>query len=136
MTYPLLSVPWIERYMELWNRNTKAIEGSKGLDVLIEMRVSDADRPPVHLHIGPDGLADYAGPVLDGRDPFFRLTATTETWRKVGHGEIGVRRAVTGPIKFQGSLLTALKHFSGLEAAMHQFADVPTDEWASQPAKT
>jgi len=134
MTYPLLSVPWIERYMELWNQNAKAIEGSKGLDALIEMSVADSDRPAVHLHINVDGLADYAGPVLEGRDPFFRLTATTETWRKVGHREMGVRRAVTGPIKFQGSLLTALKHFDGLEAAMHLFADVPTDEWAAAPA--
>jgi hypothetical protein len=45
-----------------------------------------------------------------------------------------VRRAVTGPIKFQGSLLTALKHFEGLEAAMHQFADVATDEWSDETA--
>ncbi len=34
---------------------------------------------------------------------------------------------MTGPIKFKGSLALALKHFAGLEAALHQFADVPTD---------
>ena len=77
-THPLLSLDWISAYKQLWNANTAAIEGTRGLGALVEM---------------------------------------------------GVRRAVTGPIKFQGSLLTALKYFSGLEAALLQFGDVPTTEW-------
>ncbi|WP_293059813.1 SCP2 sterol-binding domain-containing protein, partial [Mycobacterium sp.] len=71
---------------------------------------------------------DYAGPVQEGgREPDFTLTAPSDTWAKVARKEMGVRRAVMGPIKFKGSLAKALKHFSGLEAALHQFADVPTD---------
>ena len=134
MSHPLLSLPWIECYKDLWNRNQNAIEGSKGLEALIEMVVVDQDgRPPVQFRVITDGTADYAGPPLEGEEPFFRLTATTETWRRVAHGEIGVKRAVTGPIKFQGSLMTALKHMQGLEAGLLQFGDVPTDEWGTAP---
>jgi putative sterol carrier protein len=129
VTYPLLSQEWITAYLELWNRNPAAVEGTKGLGALVEMGVTDQDRPPVQLNVTLDGTADYAGPVQPGAEPFFRLMAPTETWRKVAHKEIGVRRAVTGPIKFQGSLLTALKYFGGLEAALLQFGDIPTTEW-------
>lgn len=130
MSHPLLSLEWIEDYQKRWNENEKAIEGSKGLEALIEMIVTDQDdRPPVQFRVTSDGTSDYAGPPLDGEEPFFRLSATTETWRKVGHGEIGIKRAVTGPIKFQGSLMTALKYMGGLEAGLRQFGDVPTVEW-------
>lgn len=125
--YPLLNEDWIRRYAEVWKDNTKAIEGTKGLDMIVEMSVSDRDRPPVHIHVNNDGLIDYAGAKLDGKDPKFNLAAPAETWRKVAMKEMGVRRAVTGPIKFKGSLTTALRNFKGLEAALHQFADVPTD---------
>jgi hypothetical protein len=129
---PLLSVPWIERYGELWNQNQKAIEGTRGLaeSWTVEMRVTDIDgREPVQINIVADGTSDYTGPVRGEKDPMFRLSAPTETWRKVAKGEMGIKRAVTGPIKFQGSLVTALKYFSGLEAALRQFGDVPTAEW-------
>jgi len=131
VSYPLLSIEWIEHYRELWNRNERAINGVKGLDMIVELAVSDIpDRPPVQLHIrGEDGICDYAGPVQEGKKATFRLTATNDVWRKVAHREMGVRRAVTGPIKFQGSLVNALRKFDGLEAALHQFADVPTQEW-------
>lgn len=130
MSYPLLSLPWIEAYKDRWNANERAIEGSRGLEALIEMQVVDQDdRPPVQIRITADGMADYAGVPLDGVEPFFRLSATTETWRKVAHGEIGIKRAVTGPITFKGSLMTALKHMQGLEAGLLQFGDVPTQEW-------
>lgn len=33
-------------------------------------------------------------------------------------------------LEFEGSLLKALRHFDGLEAALHQFGAVPTDEWS------
>ena len=127
MTHPLLSESWIQDYAEIWKTNTKAIEGTRGLDVIVEMSVADRDRPPVNLRINGDGHIEYAGLKLADEDPTFRLDAPTETWRKVADKEMGVRRAVMGPIKFKGSLTLALKHFSGLEAALHQFADVPTD---------
>jgi hypothetical protein len=130
MAHDLLTVPWIEEYLELWNRNETAIEGTRGMAALVEFVVADRpDRPPVQFNVLADGTADYAGVPLEGREPFFRLTAPVETWRKVAHQEIGIKRAVTGPIKFQGSLITALKYFKGLEAALHQFGDVPTTEW-------
>jgi len=126
--YPLLSVNWIKRYRDIWNTNEKAIQGTKGMDILVQMEATDRDRPPVQIHIDLDGHADYAGAVRDDdREPDFTLAAPTETWAKVARKEMGVRRAVMGPIKFKGSLTKALKHFSGLEAALHQFADVPTD---------
>lgn len=124
---PLLSEEWMKVYMDLWNKNDKAIEGTKGMDILVEMSVTDRDRSPVQIHVDKDGIADYVGPVRDDREPDFILRAPTETWRKVGAKEIGVKRAVMGPIKFKGSLTNALKHFSGLEAALHLFGDVPTD---------
>jgi putative sterol carrier protein len=124
---PLLSEQWMKVYMDLWNKNDKAIEGTKGMDILVEMSVTDRDRAPVQIHIDSDGIADYVGPVRDDREPDFILRAPAEIWRKVGTKEIGVKRAVMGPIKFKGSLTNALKHFSGLEAALHLFGDVPTD---------
>lgn len=131
MAHPLLSEAWIAEYKEIWNRNETAIDGTKGLNALVEMQVTDIDgRPPMQIQIGEDGTAGYAGPVQPDQDPKFRLSATTETWRKVAFGEIGVKRAVAGPIKMQGSMVTALKFFKGLEAAMLQFADVPTEEWS------
>lgn len=126
--YPLLSVEWIQRYRDIWNTNDKAIQGTKGMDILVQMEATDRGRPPVQIHIDLDGHADYAGLVRDDdREPDFTLTAPSDTWGKVATKEMGVRRAVMGPIKFKGSLAKALKHFSGLEAALHQFADVPTD---------
>jgi putative sterol carrier protein len=132
MTHPLLSQEWIQEYHRLWNENDRAMNGVKGLEMIVEMRVTDAgDRPPVQLHIrGEDGVVDYAGPVQPGKKATFRLSAPVETWRKVAQGEMGVKRAVTGPIKFQGSLVTALKYFDGLEAALLQFGDIPTEEWS------
>ncbi|TVS85079.1 SCP2 sterol-binding domain-containing protein [Mycobacterium helveticum] len=129
--HPLLSLEWIQNYREVWNTNDKAIQGTKGMDILVQMEAVDRERPPVQIHIDLDGHADYAGLVReDGREPDFALAAPSETWAKVARKEMGVRRAVMGPIKFKGSLAKALKHFSGLEAALHQFADVPTD-WDS-----
>jgi putative sterol carrier protein len=125
--YPLLSEDWIRHYAEVWKDNTTAIEGTKGIDMIVEMSVSDRERAPVHIHVNGDGIIDYAGPKIEGKDPKFNLAAPAATWKKVAAKEMGVRRAVTGPIKFKGSLATALKHFKGLEAALHQFADVPTD---------
>lgn len=125
--HPLLSLEWIQAYLELWNKNEKAIEGTKGMDILVQLEVADRERPPVQIRIDKEGLADYAGPVRTDRQPDFILRAPAETWRKVGAKEMGVKRAVVGPIKFKGSLTRALKHFSGLEAALHQFGDVPTD---------
>ncbi|WP_354698587.1 hypothetical protein DSM112329_04273 [Paraconexibacter sp. AEG42_29] len=127
---PLLSTEWIAHYRELWNANTVAIEGTRGMGGLIELRATDIDdREPVQLNLLTDGTCDYAGPARDDGDPRFRLSATTETWRKLGAGEMGIRRAVTGPVKVQGSLTTALKFFQGLEEALRQFGDVPTVEW-------
>jgi putative sterol carrier protein len=125
--YPLLSLDWIKAYVEVWNRNEKAMQGTKGMDILVQMEATDRDRPPVQLHVDLEGKADYAGPVRTDREPDFSLAAPSATWAKVASKEMGVRRAVVGPIKFKGSLTKALKHFSGLEAALHQFADVPTD---------
>jgi putative sterol carrier protein len=126
--YPLLSLDWINRYRDIWNTNEKTIQGTKGMDILVQMEATDRDRPPVQIHIDLDGHADYAGAVRDDdREADFILAAPSETWAKVARKEMGVRRAVMGPIKFKGSLTKALKHFSGLEAALHQFADVPTD---------
>jgi putative sterol carrier protein len=130
MSHPLLSEPWMAEYKDIWNRNETAIDGTKGLDALVELQVTDIDdRPPMQIQIGEDGMASYAGPVLPDADPKFRLSATTETWRRVAKGELGVKRAVAGPVKMQGSMVTAMKHFKGLEAALLQFADVPTQEW-------
>jgi len=131
MSYPLLSLEWIEHYKKLWNENQKTINGTKGLGALVEMGVSDVEgRPAVQFSLNEDGTAEYAGPVQPGKTPVFRMIATTETWRQVSHGEMGVKRAMTtGPIQFKGSLVKALKYYSGLEAAMLLFADVPTTEW-------
>lgn len=131
MAHPLYSEAWMQDYLRRWNENQTAIEGTRGLDALVELVVTDIDgRPPMQIRIGEDGTADYAGPALPGKDPKFRLSAPLETWRKVAHGEIGVKRAVAGPIKMQGSMVTAMKHFKGLEAALHQIGDVPTEEWS------
>lgn len=132
MSHPLLSEAWMQAYLEEWNRNTAAMEGTKGLDALVELEVTDlGDRPPMQIHIrGEDGTADYAGPARQDEDPKFRLSADCETWRKVAHGEIGVKRAVAGPIKMQGSMVTAMRYFSGLAAALLQFGAIPTEEWS------
>ncbi|HEX4107343.1 MAG TPA: SCP2 sterol-binding domain-containing protein [Solirubrobacteraceae bacterium] len=131
MPHPLLTIPWIEEYLEQWNKNETAMSGTKGLDGgLVELEVTDLGRPAVQFHFDIEGIGDYAGPVKKGVEPNFKLSATLETWRKVAHGEIGAKRAVTGPVKFQGSLLKAMKHFSGLEAALLQFGTVPTEEWS------
>jgi hypothetical protein len=33
---PLLSLPWIDRYLELWHENHNAIDGTRGLAALVE----------------------------------------------------------------------------------------------------
>ncbi len=53
--HALLNEDWIKHYAEVWKGNTTAIEGTKGIDMIVQMSVSDRDRAPVHIHVNGDG---------------------------------------------------------------------------------
>ena len=125
----LMSPEWANSYKDLWNSTEDTREGTKDLDMLIEMRLDAAEKRAVHIEIKA-GEAVYGGAPLEGRKPDFVLTATPENWKRVATGDINPVTAITvRKIHFVGPLRVAMSHMPALTTGLRMVGDVQGLDW-------
>lgn len=131
MSMPVLSEQWMKSYAELWN-NTPAIrDGLSKLSMVIEYRLADESRAG-QIEVA-NGEVARAGLPASGVKPDYVLTASADTWRRLGFGEVGISAAlVSRKVKFRGSIQVAMAHLPSLEAAMHLFSQIDGTDWDSE----
>ncbi|QHE73790.1 MULTISPECIES: SCP2 sterol-binding domain-containing protein [Rhodococcus] len=131
MTKQLLSEEWIKEYGELWNATPETTEGTSDLTVTIVYRVAeDTDNRRAQINV-KNGEVVYAGAVQEDKEPDFTLTAKLDVWRQFADGKLRAQKAIMmKKLKFDGPLLVALSHLSGLEAALWLFGRVTETEWS------
>lgn len=67
----------------------------------------------------------------DGVKPEFVLTANTDTWQRLGRGELPASKAmVTRKVKFRGPMSVALANLPSLEAAMKMMGQIDGTDWS------
>lgn len=130
MTKQLLSEEWIREYGERWNETPGTREGTSDLTMTVVFRLAeDPDNRRAQVDV-KDGEVIYAGSVQDGKDPDFTLTAKTDVWRQFADGKLRAQKAIMmKKLKFDGPMMVALSHLSGLEAALRLFGDVTDTDW-------
>lgn len=125
----VMSPEWAEGYKDLWNANSDTREGTKDLDMLIEMRLDDASSRAAQIEIKA-GEAVYGGAPLPGRKPDFVLTAKRENWKRVATGDISPVTAITvRKIQFVGPLRVAMSHMPALTTGLKLVGDVEGLDW-------
>lgn len=131
MTKQLLSEEWIREYGQLWNETPGTREGTSDLSMTVVFQLAeDPDNRRAQVDI-KDGEVIYAGSVQDGKDPDFTLTAKTDVWRQFADGKLRAQKAIMmKKLKFDGPMMVALSHLSGLEAALRLFGDVTDTDWS------
>lgn len=127
----LFSEQWIKEYGELWNQTPEATGGTADLTMTIVFQLAeDPDNRRAQVDV-KEGHVVYAGPVRQPSDPDFVLTADLQAWRDFGDGKLRAQKALMRKkLKFDGPLMVALSHLSGLEAALRLFGGVSDTEWA------
>lgn len=125
----VMSPEWAEGYRGLWNANEETREGTKDLDMLIEMRLDDPAPRAIQIDIKA-GEAVYGGAPLSGRKPDFVLTAKRENWKRVATGDISPVTAITvRKIQFVGPLRVAMSHMPALTTGLKLVGDVEGLDW-------
>lgn len=125
----VMTPEWAEGYARLWNSHEDTREGTKDLDMLIEMRLDAAEPRAVQIDIKA-GEAVYGGAPLPGRKPDFVLTATAENWKRVATGGINPVTAITvRKIHFTGPLRVAMSHMPALTTGLRLVGDVEGLDW-------
>lgn len=113
-----LTAAWAERYKNAWNRDETLIKGLQGFSALIEYGWEDGSRPSVFLKVN-DGVVvatDFAN--APGK-PDFVMKASAENWRRLREGSLSGRAALlTKKLKFQGSMITAMRYMGPFEASL------------------
>lgn len=113
-----LSAAWVERYKELWNRNDTLTAGLRGFNALIEYGWEDGSKPSVYLQV-EDGLAVSTAFGEPPAKPDFVMKASPENWQRLREGTLSGRAALlTKKLKFQGSMITAMKYMGPFEASI------------------
>jgi len=112
-----LSQSWIERYQQAWNADESLVSGLKGFSALIEYGWADGSAPSVYLEVA-DGRA-VATYTTAPRAPDFVMKATPENWQRMRDGSLSGRAALlTKKLKFQGSMITAMKYMGPFERSI------------------
>jgi putative sterol carrier protein len=125
----VMSPKWAEGYKDLWNANSDTRDGTKDLDMLIEMRLDEAEPRAVQIEIKA-GEATYGGTPLPDRKPDFVLTAKRENWKRVATGDISPVTAITvRKIQFVGPLRVAMSHMPALTTGLKLVGDVEGLDW-------
>jgi putative sterol carrier protein len=125
----VMSPEWAEGYKDLWNANEDTREGTKDLDMLIEMRLDDPAPRAIQIDIKA-GEAVYGGAPLPDRKPDFVLTAKRENWKRVATGDISPVTAITvRKIHFVGPLRVAMSHMPALTTGLKLVGDVEGLDW-------
>jgi putative sterol carrier protein len=118
MTGDFLTPQWIERYKTLWNEQDSLVQGLKGFSALIEYGWEDGSRPSVFLEV-KDGVAVATFFGVPPRKPDFVMKASEENWQRLREGTLSGRAALlTKKLKFQGSMITAMKYMGPFELSI------------------
>lgn len=113
-----LSADWVERYRALWNQQAELVEGLKGFNALIEYGWEDGSKPSAFLRV-EDGRAVSADWGTAPAKPDFVMKASTENWNRLRNGTLSGRAALlTKKLKFQGSMITAMKYMGAFEKSI------------------
>ncbi|MGN2392809.1 SCP2 sterol-binding domain-containing protein [Pelomicrobium sp. G1] len=113
-----LSAHWAERYKELWNRNEALVAGLKGFNALIEYGWEDGCRPSAFIEV-LDGRVVSTAFKDAPRKPDFVMKASAENWQRLRDGSLSGRAALlTKKLKFQGSMITAMKYMGPFEQSI------------------
>lgn len=113
-----LSAEWIKRYQALWNQQGDLVDGLKGFDALIEYGMEDDSKPSVFLRVEDGRAVASAWKDAPGK-PDFVMKASTENWQRLREGSLSGRAALlTKKLKFQGSMITAMRYMGPFEKSI------------------
>lgn len=113
-----LSAGWIERYQSLWNQRVDLVEGLKGFSALIEYGWEDGSKPSAYLLVEDGRAVDRAWGDSPAK-PDFVMKASAENWQRLLDGSLSGRAALlTKKLKFQGSMITAMKYMGSFEKSI------------------
>lgn len=113
-----LTADWAERYKEAWNHEELLTRGLQGFSALIEYGWEDGSRPSVYLRVENGRVVTTAHSHPPGK-PDFVMKATAENWQRLRDGSLSGRAALlTKKLKFQGSMITAMKYMGPFEASL------------------
>ncbi|MFN3751999.1 MAG: SCP2 sterol-binding domain-containing protein [Thiobacillus sp.] len=113
-----LSAGWLERYQSLWNQRPDLVEGLRGFNALIEYGWEDGSRPSAFLLVDDGRAVDRAWGDAPAK-PDFVMKASVENWQKLLDGSLSGRAALlTKKLKFQGSMITAMKYMGPFEKSI------------------
>ncbi|MFN3884479.1 MAG: SCP2 sterol-binding domain-containing protein [Rhodocyclaceae bacterium] len=113
-----LTASWAERYKEAWNREEALTKGLQGFDALIEYGWEDGSRPSAYLKVENGVVVATAHGQAPGK-PDFVMKASPENWQRLRDGSLSGRAALlTKKLKFQGSMITAMRYMTPFEASL------------------
>lgn len=113
-----LGAEWIRRYQQLWNQDAELTSGLKGFNALIEYGWEDNHAPSVFLRI-EEGRATATAHGAAPAKPDFVMKASAENWQRLCDGSLSGRAALlTKKLKFQGSMITAMKYMGPFEKSL------------------
>lgn len=113
-----LTQDWIGRYKDLWNATPDLIRGLQGFTALIEYGWEDGSRPSAYLLV-ENGTAVATAYEAPPRKPDFVMKASSENWMRLRDGSLSGRAALlTKKLKFQGSMITAMKYMGPFEQSI------------------
>ncbi|MFN6961113.1 MAG: SCP2 sterol-binding domain-containing protein [Rhodocyclaceae bacterium] len=113
-----LTAAWAERYKEAWNREELLTRGLQGFSALIEYGWEDGSRPSAYLKVDNGRVVATAYDQAPGK-PDFIMKASPENWQRLREGSLSGRAALlTKKLKFQGSMITAMKYMGPFEASL------------------
>lgn len=113
-----LGAEWIRRYQALWNQEAELVAGLKGFNALIEYGWEDNRAPSAFLRV-EDGRATATAYGQAPARPDFVMKASAENWQRLRDGSLSGRAALlTKKLKFQGSMITAMKYMGPFEKSL------------------
>jgi putative sterol carrier protein len=123
----LMDENWVKKYQEEFNKDEGLVKSLSDFSALVEMGILDGDKRNFQVVV-ENGKVTYSGPLLEGKKPDFRIYANKDLWKSIAEKKQGVKGAiVTRKIRFEGSMMVAMKYLSGLTGALQLFGKVPTD---------
>jgi putative sterol carrier protein len=107
-----LSEQWMERYRQLWNADPELVAGLSGFTAWIEYGWENDDKPSVFLRVENGHAKEQRAGHLSTK-PDFVMKASAENWQRLRDGSLSGRAALlTKKLKFQGSMITAMKYMN------------------------